>query len=144
MFKTRTQKLVALLAAVALTFGAGIAFAQVTKLAPVTVVGHLLSAGPPPTFGAGCGSTASASVTTAGDLAVQMTASGAGQAATCVVTFGGTYTNAPACIAVDNTTAAKNPILVTTTTTAATLTPVTSLAANDVVSIVCVGFGPGL
>lgn len=106
------------------------------------------TSGTRPTFGAGCGSTASDALATNNQGRITM--SGTGQTGSCVVTFGDSgFTNIPVCVAqfaVDGGLAGhgiKTVLETTTTVTIANAVLATGIAqnfaANDVVKYWCVG-----
>lgn len=97
--------------------------------------GHIeLSGTAPSSFSANCGSSPSPSLS-GNDIIGKFTiggSSGIGQP--CVITFASTWTNAPACVASNETTATS-----TRATSTATTLGLYNFAAGDVVSYICMG-----
>jgi hypothetical protein len=138
----RKHRVVAALAMLAVVFGAGVVTAQVTSIATV-VVGRLASAVAPQLAAAslsGCGTSPSV-VGNEGGAVITI---GSSPGAACTVTFtSGGYSNAPACFALNQTTAANLVPKVSTTTTAAIITFTAGPTAADKINFFCVGVNGG-
>jgi hypothetical protein len=132
------KKVVAVLALVALVFGAGIALAQVTPLGTDTY-GRFLGNGPAPALSA-CGTAPLiAGTDTAGTITI-----GTGTPTACTLTFNRAFPGgAPACYFNDQTTAGKTnagtTYLVSSTTAAVTVTFQAATVNGDVIQYGCLG-----
>lgn len=109
----------------------------VNKNGSVNLLGNLAISTATPTITAGFGT---APAITGTDAAFRVT-QGTPVGATGTVTFGATtFTNAPSCIAVDETTTAGNPIKTTATTTTVAFASGGTMVAADKIAVICHGF----
>lgn len=99
--------------------------------------GHLLSGGVAPALGSGVGTGA----TVSGNDNAGRLVSGSGASASFTLTFAQPWVNAPVCLAQDETTRAKNPLVASTVSgSAVTFTAASAPTAGDKISYACVGF----
>ena len=94
---------------------------------------HSLASGAAPTLTNGTGTIAG------GDEAARITLT-AGSQTTVTMTFGTAYSTAPVCVAVDETTAANNPVQAQPTTTTVVLNATGTFGAADKIAVKCGGF----
>lgn len=138
----KNKKLLAGIALALVVFTAGIVLAQVTPIATV-IVGRLASAVAPQLAAAslsGCGTTP----TVVGNEGGAVITIGSAPGAACTVTFtSGGYLNAPACFALNQTTAANLINRVSTTVTAAIIQFTAGPTAADKINFFCVGVNGG-
>jgi hypothetical protein len=129
---TRNKMIAVALALVAVLVPALI-FAQVTSL-PTLMYGKYVGNGPAPVLSS-CGTApAVAGTDSAGTITI-----GTGTPSACTVTFSAAWPNAPACVANNQTTIAKNPITAVSTTTAVVLTLTAASVNGDRIDYICVG-----
>lgn len=110
-----------------------VAFAQVTPL-PTQTYGKFVGNGPAPVLST-CGTTP---VVAGTDSAFTITI-GTGTPSACTATFAQAWLGNPACVAVDQTTIAKNPTTAVSTTTAVVITLTAASVNGDRIDVVCVG-----
>lgn len=106
-------------------------------VAALTVTGHVHSNGTAPTVANNdCGSTAQGAITAKSTDVAGFVTAGTLNVTSCAVTFNTTWTNAPVCVATDDTNILS--IKPSSTTTKLTLTSTTSMS-GDVISWICLG-----
>jgi hypothetical protein len=103
-------------------------------------IGIRLQASAVPVIGT-CGTGSPAVTAGSSDTAGELTVAAGGTLTSCAITFGGTWSVAPYCVANVSTATAGNTraIGVTSTTTTMTLTPAAAFAASDKVWWLCMG-----
>ena len=97
---------------------------------------HTLASGTAPTIASGFGTSPAIA---GGDQSISITIGSGGVATSGTVTLGTAYTNAPNCVAGDNTSLVQTRVSATTTTLTVS-SGATPWGAGDVISIICAGY----